>query len=121
MAGPQPQGQVADGRVGQATAISCQRRVAIMALPPRTPCPYRMSSPGMRAMNWCTQAAMVAASSAPHIRARLTSGYPEGGAAAAPRLLWRKFSRRVVRWQYQCSTVAALSGAVTSRLVKMNE
>ena len=54
---------VADQQAG--TAISRHRRVAIMALPPRTPCPARMSSPAVTAVSWCSQAAIVAASSAP--------------------------------------------------------
>ena len=67
-----------------------------MALPPRTPCPYRMSWPAVRAVSWCSQAAMVAASSAPCIQARLTWGYLDGRCRrAAPSLLSRKmFSHR---------------------------
>ena len=65
---------------------------------------------------------MVAASSAPHIQARLTWGYPEGRCRrAAPSLLSRKMFSTVVRCRYQCSAAAALSGLDTSRFVRMNE
>ena len=81
-----------------------------------------MSSPAVRAVSWCSQAAMVAASSAPHIQARLTWGYPEGRCRrAAPSLLSRKMFSTVVRCRYQCSAAAALSGLDTSRFVRMNE
>jgi hypothetical protein len=36
-----------------------------------------MSSPAEVAVSWCSQAAMVAASRAPHIQAMFTRGYPE--------------------------------------------
>ena len=39
-------------------------KVAIMALPPRSPCPARMSSPAVLEVTWCSHAAMVAASGA---------------------------------------------------------
>jgi len=98
------------------------RRVAIIALPPRTPCPARISSPVVRVVSWCSQAAMVAASSAPHIQARFTRGYPEGRCRrAAPCLLSRKMFSTVVRCLYQCSAATALSGVDTSRFVRMNE
>ena len=93
-----------------------------MALPPRTPCPARMSCPAVTAVSWCSQAAMVAASSAPHIQARFTWGYPDGRCRrAAPSLLSRKMFSTVVRCRYQCSAAIALSGLDTSRLVRMNE
>ncbi len=51
---------------------------------------------------------MVAASSAPHIQARLTWGYPEGRCRrAAPSLLSRKMFSTVVRCRYQCSAAIA--------------
>ena len=63
---------------------------------------------------------MLAASSAPHIHARFTWGYPDGRwRRAAPSLLSRKMFSTVVRCRYQCSTAAALSGADTSRFVRM--
>jgi hypothetical protein len=104
------------------TAMSRHRKVAIMALPPRTPCPARMSSPAVRAVSWCSQAAMLAASSAPHIQAMFTCGYPDGRCRrAAPSLLSRKRFSMLVRCRYQCSAATALPGAVTSRFVRMNE
>jgi hypothetical protein len=120
VAGRQPQGQVA-GVADQPAGDRDQRhrKVAIMALPPRTPCPARMS---VRAVSWCSQAAIVAASSSPHIQAVLTWGYPEGRCrGAAPSLLSRKMFSTVVRCRYQCSAAATLSGLDMSRLVKMNE
>src|SRR5579859_6669092 len=104
------------------TAISRHRRVAIMTLPPRTPWLCTMSSPWAVAVSWCSQAAMVAASSAPHIHAVLTWGYPDGRCRrAAPSLLSRKMFSTVVRCRYQCSAAAALAELDTSRFVKMNE
>jgi hypothetical protein len=52
VAGREPQGQLA-GVAGQpaGTAISRHRKVAIMALPPGTPCPARMSSPAVMAVS----------------------------------------------------------------------
>ena len=94
-------GGVRGGSAGLRTAISRHHRVAIMALPPRTPCPARMSWPAVTAVSWCSQAAMLAASSAPHIQARLTWGYPEGRCRrAAPSLLSRKMFSTVVRCRY---------------------
>src|SRR5260370_26006315 len=58
--------------------MSRHRRVAIIALPPRTPWPARMSSPAVTAVSWCSPAAMPAASSAPCIQAMLTRGYDLG-------------------------------------------
>src|SRR5438034_11618985 len=60
-----------------------------MALPPRTPWPCTMSSPPVMAVNWCSQAAMVAASSAPHIHARLTWGIRTGDAGGRRRACCR--------------------------------
>ena len=63
---------------------------------------------------------MLAASSAPHIHAVLTWAYPLGRCrSAAPSLLSRKTFSMLVRCRYQCSAAAALSGADTSRLVRM--
>ena len=90
-----------------------------MALPPRTPCPARMSWPAVMAVSWCSQAAMLAASSAPHIQARFTWGTEGRCRRAAPSLLSRKMFSTVVRCRYQCSAATALSGADTSRLVRM--
>jgi len=44
--------------------ISLRRRVPVMALPPRTPWPSRIVSPRVGVVSWCSQAAMLAASSA---------------------------------------------------------
>ena len=73
-------------------------------------------------MSWCSQPAMLAASSAPHIHAVLTCLLPDGRCrSAAPCLLSRKMFSTLVRCRYQCSTAAAWSGVLTSRLVRMNE
>lgn len=64
---------------------------AIMALPSRMPQPARVLSRPVVAVSWCSRPAMVAASSAPHIHAVLTSAYPLGRCRrAAPCLLSRK-------------------------------
>jgi len=53
---------------------------------------------------------------------RVHLGYPDGRCRrAAPSLLSREMFSTVVRCRYQCSAATALSGAVTSRLVRMNE
>ena len=65
MAGRQPQGQVAE--VADQPAGDGDQppsNLAIMALPPRSPCPARMSSPAVLEVTWCSHAAMVAASGA---------------------------------------------------------
>ncbi len=100
------------------------RRVAIMALPPRRPWPARMSvwSSASTPVSWCSQAAILAAMSAPHVQAVLTCLFPEGRCrSAAPCLVSRKMFSTLVRCRYQCSTAATLSGVDTSRLVRMNE
>src|SRR3954451_16677261 len=75
-------------------------------------------APERVAVSWCSQPAMLAASSAPHIHARLTSGYPEGRwRRAAPCLASRNRFSTWVRWRYQCSTTAAFSPVLTSRKV----
>src|SRR5690242_1966185 len=101
------------------TRISRCRRVAIMAWPPRRPwrnsCP---SGPGV-AVSWCSQPAMLAASSAPPIHTVLTCGYPDGKCRrAAPCLASRKMFSTWVRCRYQCSIAAALSAVDTSRKVE---
>ena len=78
--------------------------------------------PEVAAVSWCSHAAMFEASSAPHIQAVLTWMYPDGRwRRAAPCLLSRKTFSMVVRCRYQCPAAAALSGADTSRFVRMNE
>jgi hypothetical protein len=46
----------------------------LMALPPRTPCPCRMSWPAVIAVSWCSQAAMLAACSAPRSALGVSAG-----------------------------------------------
>ena len=90
MAGPEAAGSGA-GRGGQPARDGDQPppRGGDHGLAPRTPCPARMSSPAVRAVSWCSQAAMLAASSAPHIHAVLTCGIRTGGAAARCRACCR--------------------------------
>ncbi len=79
-----------------------------MALPPRMPCPARISSPEITPVSWCSQAAMQAASSAPHIQAMFTLTWPLGRwRRAAPCLPSRKMLSTVVRCRYQCSAATA--------------
>ena len=102
------------------TAISLRRRVAIIALPPRTPCPSTSSPPRMTPVSWWHQAAIAAAISDAHIHAVFTCSWPEGRwRSAAPCLLSRKMFSMLVRCRYQCSTAAALAGVEQSRLVQM--
>ena len=51
------------------TAIRRRRKVAIIALPPRTPWPSTSSPPRMRPVSWWSQAAIAAAISEAHIQA----------------------------------------------------
>jgi hypothetical protein len=102
------------------TAISLRRKVAIIALPPRTPWPSTSSPPMISPVSWCSQAATAAAISDAHIHAVLISGQPDGRCrSAAPCLESRKMFSTLVRCRYQCSAAAALAGVDTSRLVQM--
>src|SRR6185503_12381332 len=88
-----------------------------MAWPPRMPWPDSRA-PERVAVSWCSQPAMLAASSAPHIHAVLTCRYPEGRCRrAAPSLASRNTFSTWVRCRYQCSTAAARSPVDTSRKV----
>ena len=75
----------------------------------------------MTAVSWCSQLAMVAASSAPHIQAMITRDIRRGGGAGRCCACCHGMFSTVVRCRYQCSAATALPGSDTSRFVTMNE
>src|SRR5271166_5479420 len=94
-------------------AIRVRRRVAIIALPPRVPCPSSSSPPDIRPVSWCSQAATAAA----EVSTPAKTAACDVGAFAGPA---GTFRQRTEITKPQAAILKALDISAPPRIYQLN-